>query len=102
MLFGGLLEAVFDVHFAGGVGLVGDEIDRARAEGLGAAGQRVQQRGAEALPLEARVDVPCYTVHASLTARPFFERRGYAVTQRQEVERRGVKLPNFAMEKRRS
>ena len=52
--------------------------------------------------LEARVDVPCYTVHASLTARPFFERRGYAVTQRQEVERRGVKLPNFAMEKRRA
>ena len=52
--------------------------------------------------LEALVDVPCYTVHASLTARPFFERRGYTVTQRQEVERRGVKLPNFAMEKRRA
>ena len=51
------MEAVFDVHFAGGVGFVGDEVDRARAEGLGAAGQRVQQRGAEALPLEARVDV---------------------------------------------
>lgn len=39
------------------------------------------------------------TVHASLTARPFFERRGYRVLRAQEVERRGVRLTNFVMEK---
>ena len=42
-----------------------------------------------------------YTTHASITARPFFERRGYLTIRRQEVERRGVVLVNFVMEKRR-
>ncbi len=41
-----------------------------------------------------------YTTHASITARPFFEKRGYQVVRRQEVERRGVKLTNFLMEKK--
>ena len=40
------------------------------------------------------------TTHASITARPFFEKRGYAVVRRQQVERRGVLLTNFVMEKR--
>ncbi len=40
------------------------------------------------------------TVHASLTARPFFEARGYQVVRAQQVERRGVTLPNLVMEKR--
>ena len=39
------------------------------------------------------------TVHASRTARPFFEQRGYRVLYAQQVERRGVPLENFAMEK---
>lgn len=39
--------------------------------------------------------------HASLTARPFFEKRGYAVLREQQVERRGVWLTNYVMEKRR-
>ena len=39
------------------------------------------------------------TVHASRTARPFFEQRGYRVLYVQQVERRGVPLENFAMEK---
>lgn len=39
--------------------------------------------------------------HASITARPFFEKRGYRVVRRQQVERRGVLLTNFVMEKRR-
>ena len=38
------------------------------------------------------------TVHASRTARPFFERRGYRMLYAQQVERRGVLLENFAME----
>ena len=37
-------------------------------------------------------------VHASKTARPFFERRGYRMLYAQQVERRGVLLENFAME----
>lgn len=39
------------------------------------------------------------TVHASLTARGFFERRGYCVLRAQQVMRQGVLLPNFVMEK---
>lgn len=37
--------------------------------------------------------------HASITARPFFERRGWRVVKEQRVERRGVLLTNFVMEK---
>jgi putative acetyltransferase len=36
---------------------------------------------------------------ASLTARPFFERRGFTVILRQSVEKRGQRLTNFRMEK---
>lgn len=38
------------------------------------------------------------TVHASRTARPFFEARGYRVEYAQQVERYGVLLENFGME----
>ena len=37
--------------------------------------------------------------HASLTARPFFEKRGWHVVREQQVERRGVRLTNFVMER---
>lgn len=37
--------------------------------------------------------------YASVTARPFFENRGYAVVKAQEVERFGVKLKNYEMRK---
>lgn len=50
--------------------------------------------------LESEVNAPCFTVHASITARPFFEKRGYKVLKIQEVERRGVRLTNYLMEKR--
>ena len=36
---------------------------------------------------------------ASITARPFFERRGFAVLGRNTVVRHGVQLTNFSMEK---
>ncbi len=38
-------------------------------------------------------------VEASITARPFFERRGFRVLSRNVVVRRGVELVNFSMEK---
>lgn len=37
--------------------------------------------------------------HASITARPFFEKRGYRVKKEQTVIRHGVALQNFVMEK---
>ena len=39
------------------------------------------------------------TVHASVTAKPFFEKRGYRVLKEQQVERQGVFLTNYIMEK---
>ena len=50
--------------------------------------------------LESRIPGRIET-HASITARPFFEGRGYRVIREQQVERRGVLLTNFVMEKRR-
>ena len=38
------------------------------------------------------------TTHASITARPFFEKRGYKVLKEQQVERHGVLLTNYVME----
>ena len=49
--------------------------------------------------LERACPSPRYTTHASITARPFFLARGYRVVRQQRVERRGVELTNFVMEK---
>lgn len=38
-------------------------------------------------------------VHASITAKPFFEKRGYRVLKAQQVERLGVLMTNYVMEK---
>ncbi|HIT33641.1 MAG TPA: GNAT family N-acetyltransferase [Candidatus Faecousia intestinigallinarum] len=51
--------------------------------------------------LELAVPSRCYTTHASITARGFFEKRGYRAVKEQQVERQGVKLTNFVMEKKR-
>ena len=40
------------------------------------------------------------TVYASITAKPFFEKRGYTVIKEQKAERAGIELTNFVMEKR--
>lgn len=42
------------------------------------------------------------TVHASITAKPFFEKRGYQTIEKQQVERKGVLLENFLMVLRRN
>ena len=49
--------------------------------------------------LEHRCPETRIYVHASKTARPFFEARGYRVVRPQQVERRGQVLTNFVMEK---
>lgn len=62
----------------------------------------VQRRGvATALcdALEAGLSGCAFVTHASITARPFFERRGYVVEKQQQVVRRGVTLTNYVMVK---
>lgn len=49
--------------------------------------------------LEQGCDAPQFTTHASITARGFFQRRGYRVQQAQEVARKGVLLRNYIMVK---
>lgn len=63
-------------------------------------GQRVGTKILEQIELTAKnLEIPKLFVEASITAKPFFERRGFLVVKKQEVERRGQKLINFVMEK---
>lgn len=50
--------------------------------------------------LEAAVQESIVT-HASITARPFFEKRGYKTVKEQRVERQGIFLTNYIMIKER-
>ena len=64
-----------------------------------------QRRGiASALcdALEGAVNAERIVTHASITAKPFFEERGYAVAWEQQELRHGVSLTNYRMEKWRS
>lgn len=49
--------------------------------------------------LEASVTGNIVT-HSSITAKSFFEKRGYRVVKEQQVERNGVLLANFVMIKK--
>lgn len=49
--------------------------------------------------LEAAFKVDKFNTHASITARPFFEKRGYQVVKEQQVERSGILLTNYVMDK---
>ncbi len=48
--------------------------------------------------LEAAVQEDIIT-HASITARSFFEKRGYKVIKEQQIKRQGVTLVNYVMKK---
>lgn len=50
--------------------------------------------------LESAVRVERITVHASITAVPFFRSRGYEIVKEQQVIRQGKSLTNYMMEKR--
>lgn len=52
--------------------------------------------------LERAVQAPEIITHASVTAKPFFEKRGYKVITKQQVERKNVKLTNYVMKKEQS
>ena len=49
--------------------------------------------------LEHSVRGAAITVHASITAAPFFEKRGYKAMKEQQVERHGILLTNYIMNK---
>ncbi len=49
--------------------------------------------------LEGAFAAEKFTTQASITAKPFFEKRGYTAVKEQTVERRGVLLTNYIMEK---
>ncbi|ENZ00969.1 hypothetical protein HMPREF1092_02133 [Clostridium thermobutyricum] len=49
--------------------------------------------------LEKAFNVKNITTYSSITAKPFFEKRGYKVIKEQEVERMGINLINYIMEK---
>lgn len=49
--------------------------------------------------LEQSVKAYKIVTHASITAKPFFERRGYRVIKEQQVIKDGIALTNYVMEK---
>lgn len=49
--------------------------------------------------LEWNCNAEKFITQASITARPFFEKRGYTVIKEQKVERQGTLLTNYIMEK---
>jgi putative acetyltransferase len=54
----------------------------------------------EHLITETRVkNIKRLYVEASLVAKPFFEHRGFSVSKKNEIQRNGITLVNFSMEK---
>lgn len=49
--------------------------------------------------LEEHYGVERITTHASITAKPFFEKRGYRLVREQQVERSEIQLTNYVMVK---
>ena len=45
-----------------------------------------------------KLQLSCLFAEVSITARPFFEHRGFVIVKSQEVECRGAKFLNFVME----
>lgn len=50
--------------------------------------------------LEKQSDAEQFETHASITAKDFFEARGYEVIREQKVERKGILLTNYVMYKK--
>ena len=50
--------------------------------------------------LESSTKKETFITHASITAKPFFQHRGYRVVKEQKVIRQGIALTNYVMEKR--
>lgn len=48
--------------------------------------------------LEKYTNAKKIVTHSSITARPFFESRGYKIVNQQQVQRHGIYLTNYLME----
>ena len=88
------LVAEMDGEIVGFADMDGDYLDR-----LYVAFDKQGKGIATALVDELEKGHDAVTVHASYTALPFFEKRGYVVEKKQTVVRHGVELFNFAMRK---
>lgn len=63
-------------------------------------GRGIAQALVQKLEVRANeLNVKEMTTAASITAKPFFEKAGFAVVKEQQVEIRGVQLTNFVMRK---
>lgn len=49
--------------------------------------------------IENEINTKSIIVHASITAKPFFEKRGYKIIRPQKVEKQGIFLKNYIMTK---
>jgi len=49
--------------------------------------------------LEHSISVAKIVTHASITAKGFFEKRGYRIVTKQQIERQGILLTNYVMER---
>ena len=49
--------------------------------------------------IESEIETKSIIVHASITAKPFFEKRGYKIIRPQKVEKQGIFLQNYIMVK---
>lgn len=49
--------------------------------------------------IENEINTKSIIVHASITAKPFFEKRGYKIIRPQKVEKQGIFLKNYVMVK---
>jgi putative acetyltransferase len=62
--------------------------------------QKIATRIVEGLEIYARKNsLPIITTQSSITATPFFVKRGYQIITKQKVSRCGVLLTNFVMKK---
>ena len=74
-------------------------IARYRKEATGSMDDQVLRNLGDRLEYLRGLDKRKEEVAASITARPFFEKRGYRVIREQQVERKGILLTNYVMEK---
>ncbi|WP_367619258.1 GNAT family N-acetyltransferase [Planococcus shenhongbingii] len=65
--------------------------------------QGIASKLVDSLEQEAgKLELQAIRTEASLTAKPFFEERGYQVIKKQSVERKGIAMPNYKMLKKLS
>lgn len=92
--------AIIDNHVAGFIELSAEGYIDCTYTHPNHQGQGVASALYEHLLAQAKISgIKRLSVDASLIAKPFFERRGFSIIKKNEVQRNGVCLVNFSMEK---